>query len=82
VATTEVPSAADRAAILDTAWRTHDSLRDWTGKVDAKASFALTIESAVLGSTVALSGRSGPLNGLQGYALLSYRIGLALLAVA
>ena len=32
----------------DTAWRIHGALVDWTGKVDTKASFALTIESDVL----------------------------------
>lgn len=80
--TDEPPSVVDRAAVLDTAWRTHDALRDWTGKVDAKASFALTIESAVLGATVALSGRSGRLGGLHGQGLLAYRVGLLLLAVA
>jgi hypothetical protein len=67
---------------LDTAWRTHDALRDWTGKVDAKASFALTIETAVLGASVALSSKDGLLSHLHERALASYRTGLGLLGFA
>ena len=51
---------------VETAWRIHDALADWTGKVDAKASFALTLESAVLGALAAFSGtghRFGHLHG-------------------
>src|SRR3712207_62647 len=33
---------------VDTAWRIHGAIADWTGKVDTKASFVLTIESALL----------------------------------
>ncbi|MER5785750.1 Pycsar system effector family protein [Streptomyces mobaraensis] len=32
----------------DTAWRLHAALSDWTGKADAKASFALTVQSTAL----------------------------------
>lgn len=67
---------------LDTAWRTHDALRDWTGKVDAKASFALTIESAVLGAIVALSAKSGRLSTLHGGHLLAFRVGVGMLGLA
>jgi hypothetical protein len=40
---------------VETAWRIHTALVDWTGKVDAKAGFALTLESAVIGAIVAFS---------------------------
>jgi len=40
---------------LDTAWKIHAAQVDWTGKVDSKASFAFTISSAALATTVALS---------------------------
>ncbi|WP_275465469.1 Pycsar system effector family protein [Streptomyces noursei] len=40
----------------ETAWRIHAALMDWTGKVDAKASFALSLESAAVTALVAFSG--------------------------
>ncbi|MFI9154871.1 Pycsar system effector family protein [Streptomyces sp. NPDC053367] len=40
---------------VETAWRIHSALADWTGKVDAKAGFALTLESAALGAMVAFA---------------------------
>ncbi|MGC0419430.1 Pycsar system effector family protein [Embleya sp. AB8] len=33
---------------LEAAWRIHGALADWTGKADAKASFALTFQSTIL----------------------------------
>ena len=39
---------------LDTAWRIHASLSESTGRVDAKASFAVSLESAVLAALVVL----------------------------
>ncbi|WP_284984448.1 Pycsar system effector family protein [Arthrobacter sp. efr-133-TYG-118] len=44
----------DKEAI-DNAWKIHAAQVDWTGKVDAKASFAFALESAVIATTVALS---------------------------
>lgn len=41
---------------VENAWRIHAALADWTGKVDAKAAFAFTVESAALATlTAALS---------------------------
>ncbi|MFF9011233.1 Pycsar system effector family protein [Streptomyces goshikiensis] len=40
---------------VDTAWRIHGALGDWTARVDAKASFALTLESAATAGIIALS---------------------------
>ncbi|MGW6006203.1 Pycsar system effector family protein [Oerskovia enterophila] len=37
---------------VETAWRIHDAQADWTGKVDAKAAFALTIHTALLAVAV------------------------------
>jgi hypothetical protein len=52
---------------VETAWRIHAALCDWTGKVDTKASFALTIESAVLGGVAALSVSGHRFNHLKGF---------------
>jgi hypothetical protein len=40
---------------IDTAWRIHAALSDWTGKVDTKASFCFAIESAALVTAVNLT---------------------------
>ncbi len=40
---------------LDNAWRIHEATGEWTARVDAKAAFAFTIESAVLGAVIALT---------------------------
>ncbi|WP_030380148.1 MULTISPECIES: Pycsar system effector family protein [unclassified Streptomyces] len=67
---------------VDTAWRIHAALADWTGKVDAKAGFALTLESAVLGAVIAVSGsRHRPeLDGTLPVILLWLGAGLLALA--
>jgi Family of unknown function (DUF5706) len=39
---------------VETAWRIHAALLDWTGKVDNKAAFVLGLESAVLASFVTI----------------------------
>ncbi|WP_127572568.1 Pycsar system effector family protein [Georgenia faecalis] len=39
---------------LENAWRLHDAQMDWTGKVDAKAAFSLTIQSALLAAALSL----------------------------
>nr|AXV46557.1 hypothetical protein pA58H2_p11 [Arthrobacter sp.] len=49
------PPADDKAAV-EQAWKIHQAQADWTGKVDAKASFAFAIESAAIATTVVLSG--------------------------
>jgi Family of unknown function (DUF5706) len=40
----------------ESAWRIHEALMDWTGKVDAKATVVLSLESAVVTALAALSG--------------------------
>ncbi|WP_327312721.1 Pycsar system effector family protein [Streptomyces sp. NBC_01235] len=39
---------------VTTAWRVHASITDWTGRADAKASTALSVELAVLAGAIAL----------------------------
>lgn len=46
---------ADAKSATEDAWRIHAAVVDWTGKVDSKASFALAVESAVLGGIVTLA---------------------------
>ncbi|KUN58205.1 hypothetical protein AQJ54_42720 [Streptomyces griseorubiginosus] len=51
----------------ETAWRIHAALGEWTGRVDAKASFALTLESAALAGIVALSDKNRLFANLTGF---------------
>ncbi|MER5197256.1 Pycsar system effector family protein [Streptomyces sp. NPDC002755] len=43
---------------VETAWRIHGAIGEWTARVDAKASFALAFESAAVGAIIALSGKN------------------------
>lgn len=68
---------------IDSAWRIHSAIADWTGKVDAKASFTLTVESAVLAGVVATSGAGGRFSHLSGFVdYLFYWAGIALLVAS
>ena len=53
---------------LDFAWRVHAALDNWIGKVDAKASIVLALESAVFGFVVVLSQSDGQFASLSGAA--------------
>jgi hypothetical protein len=64
---------------IDTAWKIHDALVDWTGKVDTKASFSLTVESALLAGVVTLSGEGRVFHHLNRWAVVWYVVGIALL---
>ena len=68
---------------VDNAWRIHAAIADWTKGVDSKASFVLTIESAVLAGVIALMGGHRRLAGVEGVFpnLLLYS-GISLLAGA
>lgn len=57
------------------AWKVHAALIDWTGKVDTKASIALSLEAAVLVLVIAQSESGKPLAGLDDFALLLFRVG-------
>jgi hypothetical protein len=73
--------AVSEADPVETAWKIHGALTDWTGKVDAKASFALTIEAAVLAVIVGLSGSDHRFGHLHGFWTKSlFWIGVVFLA--
>ncbi|AII10785.1 Pycsar system effector family protein [Rhodococcus opacus] len=63
----------------DAAWKVHSALIDWTGKVDTKASFALTIESALLVGVITLSSKDRVFEHLSGWAVFWYVLGITLL---
>lgn len=67
---------------IDFAWKIHAALVDWTGKVDTKASFALTIETALLAGVVTLSGDRRVFHNLNGWAVAWYVLGILLLIAA
>lgn len=68
---------------IDAGWRIHGVLVDWTGKVDTKASFALTLESALLTGIVVLSGAHHRLYNLSGFwPLAFYWVGVGVLIFA
>lgn len=55
----------DKNAIED-AWKIHGAVTDWTGKVDAKAAFVLTIESAVIAAVIVGRGEGHQLEDVVG----------------
>ncbi|MFE3329189.1 Pycsar system effector family protein [Streptomyces sp. NPDC059176] len=59
------PEAEEKA--VDTAWRVHAAVGEWTARVDAKASFALTLESAAGAGIIALSGNGNIFFGPHGW---------------
>ncbi|MEX2980984.1 Pycsar system effector family protein [Streptomyces sp. C36] len=74
---------------LDAAWRIQTALADWTGKADAKASIALSLQSAVLALFGVLTGaghgfRGGPVPAqVLGWAgVLTLLVGACLAAAA
>ncbi|MFJ1878937.1 Pycsar system effector family protein [Streptomyces chartreusis] len=56
-----------RARAIETAWHIHAELGNWTAKVDAKASFALTLDSAAIAGIIALSTDNHLLAHLHGW---------------
>nr|WP_170949063.1 Pycsar system effector family protein [Rhodococcus sp. 06-621-2] len=67
---------------VETAWKIHAAIVDWTGKVDTKASFTLTIESALLGGVVALSGDGRVFHDLGGFSIVWYVLGVVTLMLS
>lgn len=75
-------TAGDRDGAIEAAWRIHGAVAEWTGKVDAKASFALALESAIIAGIVTLSGGKHALSGLEGgWQVGLYWVGNALLII-
>ncbi|MFC5801172.1 Pycsar system effector family protein [Streptomyces formicae] len=67
---------------LDTAWRVHGALVEWTGKADSKAAFALTLQSTGLAVVAVLVSTQRGLNPSGGVAAVAFLvIGAALLAL-
>lgn len=67
---------------IDNAWKIHAAQVDWTGKVDAKASFAFGLESAAIVAVVALSANGRIFGDLTDPAAAwLYGLGLALILV-
>ncbi len=64
------------------AWKVHDALDSWTGKVDTKASIALAIEAAIAGFVITLSTNRGRLSELHGYHADLEHVGLVFLAAS
>ncbi|MFN3005101.1 Pycsar system effector family protein [Mycolicibacterium wolinskyi] len=68
---------------VDNAWKIHAALVDWTGKVDTKASFALTIEAALLAGVVTLSGSDRVFDKLSGwFPVTLYVLGIVVLVAS
>jgi hypothetical protein len=68
---------------IETAWRIHSAIADWTAKVDSKANFVLTIESALLVGVVALAGGNRRLSHLHGtLELTTFWMGVGALILA
>lgn len=75
--------ARDEAALIDTAWRIHQAQGEWTSRVDTKAAFAFTIESAAIATTVALTAEGRLFSDLDKWWLLVlYGMGIGLLLCA
>lgn len=66
-ATDPAPNANTPAEATETAWRIHGALGEWTARVDAKASFALTLQTAALAGILALSSDGHRLDDLHGW---------------
>lgn len=68
---------------VESAWKIHDAVMDWTAKVDTKANFVLTLESALLAGVFALAGGNRRLAHLHGVLqLVTFWFGIGSLAVA
>ena len=50
---------------IDTAWKLHSAQMEWTGKVDAKAGFILTLDAAAITTSIALSSEGMVFHGVS-----------------
>jgi Pycsar effector protein len=64
------PQPDSKQLAVETAWKIHAAIVDWTGKVDTKASFALALESAAIAGVVSLTATGRRLSGLSGFWML------------
>lgn len=76
---TEATSSNHQNAV-ETAWKIHQAQGDWTNRVDAKAAFAFTIESAALATAVTLTSGDNLFSTLTNpCALVLFLLGIGLL---
>ena len=66
---------------VDTAWRIHGAVADWTGKAESKASFALAVESGALIAIIGLMGGNRRLANLHHTPRVYLDVGLGLLVL-
>lgn len=64
---------------IDLAWRIHAAILDWMGKIDAKASFTLALNGALLLGVTTLAKDDGPFHDLKGASAILFFIGCAFL---
>ena len=64
---------------LEFGWRVHGLLGEWTGKVDAKASIVLAIESAGFAFVVTQTNKGKVFAALEGWRLWGLRVALGCL---
>lgn len=68
---------------LDTAWQLHAAQMEWTGKVDAKAGFILSLDTAAIATGVALSADGMVFQGIaDNWTRIPYGFSLLLFIVA
>lgn len=77
-----VSQEESRAEAAKIAWQIHASLHESTRTVDAKASFALAMESAALAGIAALSGSGRSLDRVTGVAEVILWLGVALIGLS
>jgi hypothetical protein len=71
----DVGTVTSSAEAQEKAWRIHAAIGDWTARVDAKASFALTLQSAAMAGIVALSGTGHRLGQVHGFSRIFLWLG-------
>ncbi|MDI2129833.1 Pycsar system effector family protein [Yinghuangia seranimata] len=76
------PPRVPAADPVDTAWRIYGVLSEATGRMDGKASFALSVETAALAGAVALDRRTSGFSPAGGLSAGLYWCGIAMLALA
>lgn len=73
------PVEAPNDGGIETAWRLHDTLSTWTGRVDTKASIVLTLEVAALGFITALTDSNKMFSSVSGWQEIVFRVSFVLL---
>jgi hypothetical protein len=73
------PSDVPNEIGVETAWRLHEALSTWTGRVDTKASIVLTLEVTALGFVTALTDSNRMFSSVSGWQEVVFRISFVLL---